>query len=179
MPHARAAMPAAAKNPDLVYKIRLLQWYDFSGLLSGGKNIPSRPNNIFMRALLLILLFTVLVSETCAEKKARKKAATETATTAEPANTGKTPVCIQAKIDSIKKLPRFNPPAEVTEYLYNEKRVFLFTSDCCDFFNAVYGENCEYVCAPSGGISGQGDFKCKDFTKNAKLVKLVWKDERK
>ena len=131
-----------------------------------------------MRALLLILLFPLLVSETCQEKKARKRAALET-TAPVPEDINKIPVCIQAKIDSIKKLPRFNPPAEVTEYLYNEKRVFIFTSDCCDFFNAVYGENCEYVCAPSGGITGQGDFKCKDFTKNAKLVKLVWKDERK
>jgi hypothetical protein len=128
-----------------------------------------------MRALLLVLLFTVLVSETCAEKKARKTAAT----TEESANTSKTPVCIQYKIDSIKTLPKFNPPAEVTEYLYNEKRVFLFSSDCCDFFNSVYDENCQYVCAPTGGIAGQGDLKCKDFTKNAKQVRLVWKDERK
>ena len=132
-----------------------------------------------MRALLLVLLFTVLVSETCAEKKARKKAAIEAATPAESANTDKIPVCIQAKIDSITKLPTFNPPAEVTEYLYNEKRVFLFTADCCDFFNSVYDENCQYVCAPTGGITGQGDLKCKDFAKNANLVKVIWKDERK
>ena len=132
-----------------------------------------------MRALLLILLFTVLASETCAEKKARKKAATEAVTPAESVNTYKIPVCIQAKIDSIKKLPKFNPPAEVTEYSYNEKRVFLFTSDCCDFFNSVYDENCQYVCAPTGGITGQGDSKCRDFAKNSNLVKVVWKDNRK
>jgi len=128
-----------------------------------------------MRALLLVLLFTVLVSETCAEKKARKIAAT----TEGSANTNKIPVCIQAKIDSIKTLPKFNPPAEVTEYFYNEKRVFLFSSDCCDFFNSVFDENCQYVCAPTGGITGQGDLKCKDFAKNANLVKVVWKDGRK
>ena len=132
-----------------------------------------------MRALLLILLFTVLASETCAEKKARKKATIEAVTSAESANTDKIPVCIQAKIDSIKKLPKFNPPAEVTEYSYNEKRVFLFTSDCCDFFNSVYDENCQYVCAPTGGITGQGDLKCRDFAKNSNLVKVVWKDNRK
>ncbi len=131
-----------------------------------------------MRALLLILLFPLLVSETCQEKKARKRAALETSGHVSE-NINKIPVCIQAKIDSIKKLPRFNPPAEVTEYTYNNKKVFLFSSDCCDFFNLLFDENCNYVCAPTGGITGQGDFKCTDFTKNAKLVKLVWKDDRK
>lgn len=131
-----------------------------------------------MRALLLILLFPLLVSETCQEKKARKRDALETSAPV-PEDINKIPVCIQAKIDSIKKLPRFNPPAEVTEYTFNNKRVFLFSSDCCDFFNLLFDENCKYVCAPTGGITGQGDFKCTDFTKNAKLVKLVWKDDRK
>lgn len=131
-----------------------------------------------MRALLLILLFTVFVSETCEEKKARKKAASETAVP-ESEDLNKIPVCIQPKIDSIKKLPRFNPPAEITEYIFNNKRVFLFSADCCDFFNLLFDENCQYVCAPTGGITGQGDFKCPYFTKNAKMVKLVWKDERK
>ncbi len=131
-----------------------------------------------MRALLLILLFPLLISETCEEKKARKKAASET-TVPESGDMNKIPVCIQAKIDSIKKLPRFNPPAEVTEYTYNNKKVFLFSSDCCDFFNLLFDENCQYVCAPTGGFAGQGDFKCTDFLKNSKLVKLVWKDDRK
>jgi hypothetical protein len=104
-----------------------------------------------MRALLLVLLFTVLVSETCAEKKARKKAAIEAATTNNQ-QCRKNSCLHTGKIDSIKKLPKFNPPAEVTEYSFNEKRVFLFTSDCCDFFNSVYDENCQYVCAPSGAL---------------------------
>ena len=132
-----------------------------------------------MRGLLLILLFTVLASETCQEKKARKKAAQEAATQPKKEEMAKIPACIQARIDSIKKLPRFNPPAEVTEYNYYEKRVFLFSADCCDMYNSVYDENCQYICAPSGGITGQGDMKCKDFSKNANLVKVIWKDERK
>ena len=45
-------------------------------------------------------------------------------------------------------------------------------------FNSVFDENCQYVCAPTGGITGQGDLKCKDFAKNANLVKVIWKDER-
>jgi hypothetical protein len=130
-----------------------------------------------MKTILLLLSFTILVSETCDKKK--KDKGQETNVTTPSADQGSIPGCIQAKIDSIKALPRFNPPAEVTEYIYKDKRVFLFSSDCCDNFNLLFDENCNYVCAPSGGITGKGDMSCTDFTDKAKVVKLVWKDERK
>lgn len=88
------------------------------------------------------------------------------------------PACIQARIDSIKQEPKWNPPATVTEYRYNDKRVFLFSSNCCDRYNEVVDEACNYICAPSGGYTGKGDNKCADFTEKAQLVKEVWKDER-
>ena len=88
------------------------------------------------------------------------------------------PTCIQQKIDQIKKQPKWNPPAEVHEYNYKGKRVFYFSSNCCDQYNVVYDENCNYVCAPSGGYTGKGDGKCADFKENAKEVRLVWKDDR-
>lgn len=122
-----------------------------------------------MKIILLLLSFTVLASETCDKKKKISSTSPEEQSI---------PACIQAKIDSIKKLPRFNPPAEVNEYVYKDKRVFLFSSDCCDQFNLLFDENCNYVCAPTGGISGKGDMKCTDFTEKAKLVRLVWKDPR-
>jgi hypothetical protein len=86
--------------------------------------------------------------------------------------------CIQQKIDQIKKEAKWNPPAEVHEYIYNGKRVFYFSSNCCDRYNEVYDENCNYVCAPSGGYSGKGDMNCPDFKDKAKEVRLIWKDER-
>ena len=88
------------------------------------------------------------------------------------------PACIQQKIDSIKQLPVWNPPAEVYEYSYGERTVFLFSADCCDRPSTAVDSNCNYVCAPSGGFTGKGDRKCVDFFEKAKLVRLVWKDER-
>lgn len=88
------------------------------------------------------------------------------------------PACIQQKIDSIKQQPVWNPPAEVYEYNYGERPVFLFSADCCDRPSTAVDSNCNYVCAPSGGFSGKGDRKCVDFFEKAKLVRLVWKDER-
>ena len=88
------------------------------------------------------------------------------------------PSCIQKKINTIKAQPKWNPPATVTEYLYNGKKVYLFTSDCCDQYNELYDSNCNYLCAPSGGIAGSGDRKCSDFYTTATVLREVWKDER-
>jgi len=86
--------------------------------------------------------------------------------------------CIQQKIDSIKVQPRWNPPAQVDEYIYNRKRVYLFSSDCCDQYNTLYDEACNYICAPSGGFTGRGDGRCTDFKTAAQFVRTVWKDPR-
>ena len=98
--------------------------------------------------------------------------------TASPAAADQTPSCILTKIDSIKKEPVWNPPAEIYEYEYQGKKVYAISSNCCDFFNTVVDSDCNYICAPSGGFTGRGDGKCKDFFKEAKQLRLVWKDER-
>jgi hypothetical protein len=88
------------------------------------------------------------------------------------------PTCIQAKIDQIKAQPKWNPPATVNEYIYQGKHVYLISSDCCDQYNQLVDENCNILCAPSGGITGKGDGKCADFSSASQFVKLTWKDSR-
>ncbi len=86
--------------------------------------------------------------------------------------------CINKKIGRIKSQRKWNPPAEVNEYIYQGKHVFLFSADCCDQFSELYDENCNRICAPYGGISGHGDGMCTDFRSTAQHVRLVWKDDR-
>jgi hypothetical protein len=62
--------------------------------------------------------------------------------------------------------------------MYKDKTAYLFSSNCCDQYNEVYDSECKYICAPSGGITGRGDGQCEDFNTSAKLVRLVWKDDR-
>jgi hypothetical protein len=88
------------------------------------------------------------------------------------------PACIQQKIEEIKKESKWNPPAEVNEYSYEGKRVYLVTSNCCDQYISLYDSHCNYICAPSGGYTGKGDGKCSDFSNVAKHIKLIWKDPR-
>jgi len=88
------------------------------------------------------------------------------------------PACVQQKINAIKQQPKWNPPAQVNEYVYSDQTVYLFSADCCDRYTTAYDGNCKEVCSPSGGITGRGDGKCADFNDVAKHVRLVWKDGR-
>jgi hypothetical protein len=106
---------------------------------------------------LLLLSFLIVAANTCKEK---------------------IPTCVTNKINEIKAQPKWNPPAEVNEYEYQGKRVFLFSSPCCDQYNMLYDENCKALCAPTGGYTGKGDQKCPEFMNDAKHVRLVWRDER-
>ena len=64
------------------------------------------------------------------------------------------PICIEQRIEAIKREPRWNPPAEVQQYTYNGQAVYYFSSNCCDQFNVVLDAGCNYICALSGGSTG-------------------------
>ena len=38
--------------------------------------------------------------------------------------------------------------------------VYLHMAPCCDQFNKAYDADGRYLCAPSGGFTGQGDGRC-------------------
>ena len=108
-----------------------------------------------------VILFVMLRSETCNKE-----------------GNVKIPPCISEKIEAIKQLPRYNPPATVYRYSYKSQYVYLFSSNCCDQYNYLYDKNCTIICAPSGGITGKGDGKCPDFNTEATGQTLIWKDPR-
>ncbi len=85
------------------------------------------------------------------------------------------PSCIRQQIIAFENKTAQNPPIQIDEYIYNGKRVFFFTADCCDQFNTLYDENCNVICSPSGGIEGGGDHKCEGFFNAAKPKGPVWK----
>ena len=83
------------------------------------------------------------------------------------------PGCLKNFIRSSKPQPK-----EISSYLYNGKTVYLVVSDCCDFYNSLYDADCNYLCAPSGGITGKGDGKCSDFADKATNQKVIWKADQ-
>jgi hypothetical protein len=88
------------------------------------------------------------------------------------------PACIQEKINALKEAPKSNPPAQVDAYLYHGEVVYGFNRPCCDQYYEVYDKDCNFICAPSGGITGKGDGKCANFYKDAELLQTIYKDER-
>ncbi len=154
----------------------------FSGQLNNGLfNSPLVPlleeregKNTFLIKKNSMKLFIYFLTTYMAILSCHRKMATEASAAGVPG----IPLCIQQKIDSIKQQPVWNPPAEIHEYNYGGRKVYLISANCCDFFSIAIDSNCNYVCAPSGGFTGKGDRKCSDFFEKAKHVRLVWKDER-
>ncbi|WP_298366252.1 hypothetical protein [uncultured Lutibacter sp.] len=87
------------------------------------------------------------------------------------------PACIESKIIAIQNNSVTNPPTEVWRWVDNNKVYYYITSDCCDQFNLLYDTQCNLICAPDGGFSGQGDGNCPTFSNNITKT-LVWIDER-
>jgi len=87
------------------------------------------------------------------------------------------PSCVENWIDTVKKDATASAPAEVNEYRYQGKTVYLLTAECCDQYNKLYDSDCNYLCAPSGGIGGGGDGECPNFFQEAEFVRLVWKKD--
>ena len=116
-------------------------------------------NHLFKRFLIIILLLLTVLS--CGKLNLKKEV----------------PNCIEKKIKQIKNEEVSNPPAQVWEWKTSGKTYYYISSDCCDDYNYLYDDHCNVVCAPDGGITGNGDGKCPDF-KNSIQKTLVWKDER-
>ncbi len=124
-----------------------------------------------MKFILILLAIPVLSSSDCGKKKSKGEEQKEPVSAM--------PACIQKMIDDGRKQSPPEVPLQVEEYMYNGNTVYLVTAPCCDHYNVLYDTACKEICAPSGGFTGRGDGKCEDFSKNAKLVKVVWKNEGK
>jgi len=88
------------------------------------------------------------------------------------------PNCIKDKIEEIKGQAVWNPPAKIYSYRYKEVTVFFIPQRCCDIMSTLYDENCNIICSPDGGITGNGDGQCLAFFTNRTEEKLVWEDHR-
>ncbi|HYC40521.1 MAG TPA: hypothetical protein VEB63_08535 [Chitinophagaceae bacterium] len=107
-----------------------------------------------MKWILALLLLQLLGSPSCSKEEM--------------------PDCIRRMTEA----PATESPQRIDVYEYRGKTVYFVTEDCCDKFNTVYDERCNAICAPSGGITGQGDRKCPDFARDAKFVRVLWEKGR-
>ena len=87
------------------------------------------------------------------------------------------PMCIKDKIEVIMAAKVNNPPTQIWKWEADGEIYYYITSNCCDQYNNLFNGKCELVCAPDGGITGNGDGNCPIFTH--KIVKIfIWEDKR-
>ena len=71
-----------------------------------------------------------------------------------------------------------NPPGYIEKCSYQGRDVFYVSTGCCDQYSYVYDADQVQVCAPDGGMTGQGDGKCPDYYDAKKDCVMIWKDTR-
>lgn len=73
------------------------------------------------------------------------------------------PACVQKQVDVYKQKSKSKNDVLASSDRYNGKTVYVIQPGCCDQYTVMMDENCSYICAPSGGMTGRGDGKCIDF----------------
>lgn len=90
----------------------------------------------------------------------------------------KRPKWLEDKIQAHLTEKKANPPVHIYSYQYNGATVYFETSPCCDQYTNLYAADGTIICHPDGGLTGRGDGKCADFSKNRTEERLVWQDPR-
>ncbi|MDH4057678.1 MAG: hypothetical protein OEU76_02885 [Cyclobacteriaceae bacterium] len=87
--------------------------------------------------------------------------------------------CKDALISKLESESVRNPRAELWEYTIEGKKYYYTPPYCCDMFSDLYDSECNLICHPDGGITGDGDGACGEL--KTKLINgiLVWTDGRK
>ena len=86
------------------------------------------------------------------------------------------PICIKEKIIDYET-DQLEPGAvEVYSWTIDEEIFYFFRFDCCDNFDKLYDADCNYICAPYGGVLGGGDGLCPDFLADEDSIirQLIW-----
>lgn len=86
------------------------------------------------------------------------------------------PLCVKQKITQLENEPKRSPAASITMIVTRNKTYFYTPPYCCDFFGELYDDQCNLVCNPDGGISGNGNGNCPDYTVLEERV--IWEDKR-
>lgn len=68
----------------------------------------------------------------------------------------------------------FHTPEAVDRWSWDGEVVYRADFGCCDMYTEVYDLDCNYLCAPDGGLTGTGDGTCPDFFDEATHLDTVW-----
>jgi hypothetical protein len=123
-------------------------------------------------ALLFLLFCASLFIWSCERTDPRRKGSPETSKEVAKG----VPPCVETKIQEIQNEPVRNPPAQLWKWEVDQMTYYYVSAQCCDFFSELYDEDCNLVCAPDGGIIGDGDGNCPVWS-GVPVKTLLWEDQ--
>jgi hypothetical protein len=88
------------------------------------------------------------------------------------------PDWVDQLIQKIESDPVGTPPLSIWRYEYNGQVVYFIPAHCCDIPSSVYNVDGNFLCASDGGITGEGDGRCKGFFTDRAKEMLIWQDPR-
>jgi len=88
------------------------------------------------------------------------------------------PPFVQQHIAQLEAEPKRNPPASIWRYTYRGREVYYVPPYCCDEAGELYDRDGNVICGPDGGLTGEGDGRCRDFFSDRSEERLVWADTR-
>jgi hypothetical protein len=88
------------------------------------------------------------------------------------------PAWVNELIEQFERDPVGNPPQSIWRYEYDGQTMYYVPPQCCDQFSSLYDAGGNVICAPDGGLTGQGDGRCPDFFEKRTHEQLIWQDSR-
>jgi len=88
------------------------------------------------------------------------------------------PAWISKLIKEFESEPVGNPPQSIWRYDYKGQAVYFVPAQCCDIPSTVYDTDGNIICAPDGGLTGEGDGGCPDFFSTRNNEQLIWKNPK-
>jgi len=91
------------------------------------------------------------------------------------------PDCVRRMARTLGNEGVRNPPAVISEWtLATGEKYYYVPPYCCDMFGLLYDSECNLICAPDGGIAGDGDGQCpEEILSNIENTEIIWQDKRK
>jgi hypothetical protein len=89
------------------------------------------------------------------------------------------PEWLERVIADIEREPVTNPPTMIARYQYRGQTVYYRPPYCCDITSTLYDSTGTFICAPDGGLTGDGDGRCADFYEARRDESIIWRDTRR
>lgn len=89
------------------------------------------------------------------------------------------PACVKKMVNNSEKGKGFISIIAVYEWVIDGNKYYYLVSECCDFLNFLFDDECNEICAPTGGDNGGGSMDCPSFVYgDLESETLLWQKER-